>query len=150
MKAVGYEGNENKLNTKSRGISFGPPRFKIAVRALVWLSQCEGKLSSASIACQVNSHATFLRRVLILLVNAGIVEAKEGREGGYTLRRPSSEITLADVYMAVKSECTETEETTNCDEAGKQLDMAIEKIMNEAEQKSLDFLRQYTISDLIG
>ncbi|WP_141432310.1 Rrf2 family transcriptional regulator [Bacillus sp. 03113] len=138
------------MSTRSRGISIGPPRFNIAVRALVWLSRSEGKLSSASIACQVNSHATFLRRVLVLLVNAGIVEAREGREGGYILRRPSSQITLADVYMAVKSECSEIEETGNCGEAGKQLDMAIEKIMNEAEQKTLDFLRQYTISDLIA
>ncbi|WP_445505426.1 RrF2 family transcriptional regulator [Niallia sp. 03091] len=136
------------MSTRSRGNLIGPPRFKIAVRALVWLSRSEGKLSSASIACQVNSHATFLRRVLVLLVNAGMVEAKEGREGGYILKRPSSEITLADVYLAVKSECLETEETPNCGEAGKQLDMALENIMNEAEQKTLDSLRQYTISDL--
>jgi Rrf2 family protein len=58
--------------------------------------------SSAEIAQDVDAHAVFMRRVLAHLVRTGIVQAYEGRTGGYRLARPASQITLADVYHAVK------------------------------------------------
>lgn len=139
----------------NRSAPIGPPRFSIAVHALVWLTQSGGVLSSAMIASQVNSHATFLRRVLQTLAQAGLVEAREGRDGGYTLGRASELITLADVYLAVKSECTEEEAGSPCtaDEAGKageQLDRMLETVMGEAEMKSIEHLRQYTIADIMA
>jgi Rrf2 family transcriptional regulator, repressor of oqxAB len=139
------------VNT-NRGTPIGPPRFAVAVHALVWLTQSGGVLSSAMIASQVNSHATFLRRVLQTLAHAGLVEAREGRDGGYTLGRASNSITLADVYMAVRSECMgqEEEEEVVCDKAGEQLDMVLEKLMSAAEQQSIAYLRQYTIDDVMS
>lgn len=107
-------------------------------------------MSSSSIAGQVNSHATFLRRVLQTLAQAGIVEAREGRDGGYMLGKPSNQITLADVYLAVKSECTEVEENVDCGEAGKQLDIVLEKVLSEAEQHTIEYLRQFTIADVMA
>jgi Rrf2 family transcriptional regulator, repressor of oqxAB len=136
----------------NRSSQIGPPRFGIAVHVLVWLAQSGGLLSSATIACQVNSHATFLRRVLALLASSGIVEAKEGRDGGYSLKIPADKLTLADVYMAVRSECTdsgERGESMDCGEAGKQLDSVLEAIMNEAEQQTVEFLKGYTLKDLM-
>lgn len=137
------------VNT-NRGTLIGPPRFAVAVHALVWLTQSGGVLSSALIASQVNSHATFLRRVLQTLVKSGLVEAREGRDGGYTLGRASDSITLADVYMAVKSECPGQEEEVECGEAGKQLDAVLEKLIADAEQQSIAYLRQYTIADIMS
>jgi Rrf2 family transcriptional regulator, repressor of oqxAB len=138
------------LSTKNNAIAIGPPRFSVAVHALVWLTQSGGVLSSAAIADQVNSHATFLRRVLATLVQAGLVEAREGREGGYTLKRGPESITLADVYLAVKGECSEGADEVDCGEAGSQLDQAIGKIMIEAEQITIDHLRQYSIVDIMS
>src|SRR5512142_3238115 len=59
---------------------------------------------SALLASSVNTHAVFLRRILRDLVSAGLVEAREGRAGGYRLTRPAERITLAEVYRAVEPE----------------------------------------------
>ncbi|MGZ9584035.1 RrF2 family transcriptional regulator [Paenibacillus marinisediminis] len=138
------------MNTKSKALCIGPPRFAIAVHALVWLTQSECKCSSAAIAEQVKSHAAFLRRVLAQLANAGIVDAKEGRDGGYTLKIAPDQIKLADVYLAMKNDCAESAVEVDCGEAGKQLDLVLDKIMLEAERQTIEYLRQFSIADLMG
>jgi Rrf2 family transcriptional repressor of oqxAB len=70
------------MSTANRGVNIGPPRFKIAIHSIVWLAKSGSILSSAMIADQVDSHATFMRRVMQALAAAGIVESKGGREGG--------------------------------------------------------------------
>lgn len=55
--------------------------------------------------------------------NAGIVESKGGREGGYFV---------------------------DCGEAGEQLDVELEKILHEAELKTIEYLRNYTIAQLMN
>ncbi|GAA3408225.1 RrF2 family transcriptional regulator [Paenibacillus hodogayensis] len=141
-------------STNSRGSAVGPPRFGVAVHALVWLTRSGGMLSSANMACQVNSHATFIRRVLQSLVQAGIVEAREGRDGGYTLKKSASCVTLADIYVAVKTECTaesaEADGNVGCgEEAGDLLDVELSKIMSGAEQQTIDYLRRFTLADVM-
>jgi Rrf2 family transcriptional repressor of oqxAB len=79
-------------------------RFAVAVHALVLLAGSPGAATSAFMAGSVNTDATCLRRVLVSLARAGLVESHEGREGGYRLARPASEITLADIYYAVGDE----------------------------------------------
>ncbi len=74
--------------------------FAIATHALSLLAQSDEGYSSAYIAGSVNTGAPFLRRVLSTLVKAGLIEAREGRDGGYRLARPADRITLAEVYRA--------------------------------------------------
>jgi Rrf2 family transcriptional repressor of oqxAB len=137
------------MSTANRGINIGPPRFKIAVHSIVWLAESGNILSSAMIANQVNSHATFLRRVMQALATAGIVESKGGREGGYTLRKSADQITLGEIYSAVNSCSAEPEVDVDCGEAGQQLDTELEKILFEAEQKTIEYLQQYSIVDVM-
>jgi Rrf2 family protein len=74
----------------------------MAAHALAVLAQSREGYPSAYVAASVNTHAVFLRRILGDLVAAGLVEAREGRTGGYRLARPAERITLADVYRAVE------------------------------------------------
>jgi Rrf2 family transcriptional regulator, repressor of oqxAB len=76
----------------------------MAAHALALLARTGGGRSSGLLAASVNTHAVFLRRILRDLVAAGLVEAREGRSGGYRLARPASRVTLADVYRAVEPE----------------------------------------------
>jgi Rrf2 family transcriptional regulator, repressor of oqxAB len=137
------------MSTANRGVNIGPPRFKIAVHAIFWLAKSNNVLSSAMIANQVDSHATFMRRVMQSLAVAGIVESKGGREGGYILRKPADQVTLGEIYAAVSTESAEPDVDVNCGEAGEQLDVELEKILYEAEQRTIDYLRQYTIIDVM-
>src|SRR5262245_43791129 len=43
----------------------------------------------------------FLESILVLLKNARLVVSQRGREGGYRLRRPPSEIVIGDVVRLV-------------------------------------------------
>ncbi|MFH5185617.1 RrF2 family transcriptional regulator [Paenibacillus sp. TAB 01] len=125
----------------------GPPRFRVATHILVRLAKDRGFLSSAAIACKVNSHATFLRRVLASLAQAGIVETKEGRDGGYGLKLPADQITLADIFQAVKNDC-QLPHAEECS-ASAELDKALEEIIYAAEQQTANYLRSFTIQDLV-
>ncbi|MFF2289348.1 RrF2 family transcriptional regulator [Peribacillus butanolivorans] len=137
------------MSSGNRNNQIGPPRFAIAIHSLVWLAQSGKLLTSSAIASKVNSHATFLRRVMAQLAVAGIVGTKEGRDGGYSLKVPASQLTLADVYQAVRPECLVCMETSECGEVGKQLDTALEEIMNEAEQETLRLLKGYTLEEFM-
>ncbi|MEX2460032.1 MAG: Rrf2 family transcriptional regulator [Paenibacillaceae bacterium] len=138
------------MSTANRGVNIGPPRFKIAVHSIVWLAKSGSILSSAMIADQVDSHATFMRRVMQALAAAGIVQSKGGRDGGYILQKPADQITLGEIYTAVSTESAEPEFDVNCGEAGEQLDVELEKILYEAEQRTIDHLRQYTIANVMN
>jgi Rrf2 family protein len=88
--------------------------------------------------------------VLQSLAAAGLVETKEGRDGGYTLGRSADRITLGDVYLAVKTEVPEICENVDCGEVGELLDLQLDKILLEAEQHTIEYLRQFTIEDVAG
>lgn len=131
----------------NRNNLIGPPRFAIAVHSLVLLAQCGCIMTSGAIAAKVNSHPTFLRRVLAQLAGADIVEAREGRDGGYVLKAHPDRLTLADVYLAVRQEEPETcpgEQSPECANAAKQIDNQLEAIIAETEKRTVDLLKQHT------
>jgi Rrf2 family protein len=76
----------------------------MAVHALALLAQDADGYPSEYLAGSVNTHAVFLRRVLHQLSAAGLIEAREGRGGGYRLVRPATLVTLDEVYRAVEPE----------------------------------------------
>ncbi len=76
----------------------------MAAHALALLARADEGSPSGLLATSVNTHAVFLRRILRDLGAAGLVEAREGRSGGYRLTRPAERITLAEVYRAVEPE----------------------------------------------
>ncbi|MFM9278524.1 RrF2 family transcriptional regulator [Paenibacillus jiagnxiensis] len=153
-------------------IKIGPPRFGIAVHALICLAQSGKAMSSAAIAKKVNSHATFVRRVLIQLVQTGIVEAKEGRDGGYILQRDPDQITLADIFLALNSaygesdnnndctanrkqqdesmeDCCVSEEQINSDPGLKELETRLHSIMDDIQIQTIMLLKQHTLAEVM-
>jgi len=77
-------------------------KLAMAVHALALLAQDRDGYPSQYLAGSVNTHAVFLRRVLRRLAEGGLIEAREGRGGGYRLARPAGEISLAEVYRLVE------------------------------------------------
>jgi DNA-binding IscR family transcriptional regulator len=85
------------------------------------------------------------------LVRAGIVEAREGRDGGYRLARPLDRITLADLYRALSavptSEPHQSEPSWSALlPAGTRL--ALDEVAAEAEARLLQLLEQHTIASV--
>lgn len=134
----------------NRSNQIGPPRFSIAIHSLVWLARSGKLLTSSKMASQVSSHPTFLRKVLSQLAGAGIVGTKEGRDGGYSLKIPAERLTLGDVYEAVRPECLIcSDNVPECEGIIKQMDNALEEIVNEAELELIKKLKQYTLEQFM-
>jgi Rrf2 family protein len=72
------------------------------VRALLVLAAASEPMTAEAIAKDQGLPAKFLGVILNELRRAGIVVSHRGREAGYHLGRPASEITLADVIRALE------------------------------------------------
>lgn len=138
------------MNTVSRGVNIGPPRFKVAVHALVWIASSGGLLSSAMIASRVDTHATFMRRVMHSLATAGIVVSKGGREGGYLLSKQAENITLAEIYEAVGLQTSGALKIADGAEVSAQFEQELGGILREAEKRAIAYLQRYSIADVMN
>jgi Rrf2 family protein len=82
----------------------GTTRTRYAIRALYDLAfHRRGQAAQAKeIAERQQVPLRFLEHILLDLRRAGLVEARRGPRGGYTLARPPAEVSLADIFRAVR------------------------------------------------
>ena len=78
--------------------------FGMAVQALLVLANNKGLCPSGVLAEKLDSKSVFLRKILRHLVKEELIQAKEGRDGGYYLVKDPEDIKLSDVYNAMRSE----------------------------------------------
>ncbi|ANF98333.1 RrF2 family transcriptional regulator [Paenibacillus bovis] len=136
--------------TTSRTRSIGPARFNTAVQALAGLACNGGTVSSSVIAAQVQSHATFLRRILATLASHGIVDTREGRDGGYSLKISADTLTLADIYQAIRNDEVQQAAPAECMETSStEIGSILKNVMMDAERQAIEYLKKYTLSDLL-
>lgn len=80
-------------------------RADYAVRAMLALGrQPEGLLSGARIAAAMAIPPRFVAQVMGDLVQAGLVEARTGRSGGYRLARRPEQITILEIVEAIEGD----------------------------------------------
>lgn len=73
-----------------------------ALRAVVWLAGNHGVAATTiQIARATRVPPDYLSKVMQLLVRAGLVEARRGKNGGFTLLRPPSQVSVLEVVNAV-------------------------------------------------
>ncbi len=132
--------------------SVTPKWFGFAIQALVLLSTTEGVTPSKAIAKHIRSGVSFMRRIMAPLVKEKIVEAREGRDGGYLLAKSPEEITLKQVYLALQmTEPLSTaliESTSDCT-SGRVMNNVFTDFAIEAEEHLLGFLCNYTLADFV-
>lgn len=85
-----------------RGSSFhGSQKVDYSLYFLSALTRAVSPRSTRVIAREGGLSFSFLQKVAHFLKRAGLVDAVRGKEGGYTLARPGTRITLRDVIEAV-------------------------------------------------
>lgn len=78
-------------------------KFAISVHILSLLSLSEMEwVSSDYIAGSMNMNPALVRKELMALRAAGLIESKEGKNGGSRLARSANSIHLSDVFEAIR------------------------------------------------
>ena len=60
-------------------------------------------MDSRALARSVNTNPVVVRRILLALRAAGLIETAAGKHGGARLRKPPEKISLRDIYDAIES-----------------------------------------------
>jgi Rrf2 family protein len=95
-----------------------------ALMAMKHLAQKRNAASASAreIAEQYDIPIELMAKVLQRLVRTGLLTSQQGTRGGYTLSRPSSAVSVADVIQAIDGPFTVTAcstENNDCDQFGK-------------------------------
>lgn len=79
-------------------------RFSSALKAMLLLGHAEEEgspvLSSTQLARSLDTNPSLVRKLMVGLVQDGLVASIKGRSGGVRLGRPSDQITLEEIYRS--------------------------------------------------
>jgi len=132
--------------------SHHPKWFGLALQALVILSKENVQnCPSAELAVHLQSEPTLLRRILSILAKEGILETREGRDGGYRLRRDPQTLTLAEVYTVLQVSAPlfyGIKETTGSHTFGKEMNSIFCDLTMEMDRSLLEVLGRYTVGQI--
>ncbi|MCW3464371.1 Rrf2 family transcriptional regulator [Chitinophaga nivalis] len=128
-------------------------RFPISLHILTLLASANGELlSSDYIAGSININPVLVRKEISNLRNRGLVESKEGKNGGSTLARPAGDILLSEIYHAVQqvSLLGNSKNTPNpaC-LVGKQINQHLDHLYQEIESALVHKLEKITLADFL-
>ncbi|QJC51245.1 Rrf2 family transcriptional regulator [Paenibacillus albicereus] len=128
--------------------------FTIAVHSLVYLASRPDRMATSdSIARNVNTHPSRIRKVMSLLRKQGYIGTKEGIGGGYLLERLPEQTTLAEIYRAtsfgsIKPGWCSGGEQGDCLIACR-MAAVMDEIFTDTEAKLLQHLEGMTIRDVL-
>lgn len=117
-----------------------------ALHIMAYFVKQEGNenLSLQPLAEQKNISPTYLSKILTQLVKADLIQSAPGVKGGYSLRKPKTDISFYDVIQAIEGSgalfTCEMDDNRSC---------PLEKVMREAEEKMVEYLKEKRIFDII-
>jgi Rrf2 family protein len=128
-------------------------RFAMAVHVLAVLAYKEGdRVTSAFLAGSVNTNPVIIRRLLLALQRAKLVETCKGAGAGSRLSRAPRRINLAEVYRAVEDTeafATPSHKPNAACPVGKCIREALDKVFASAQNALEQDLKKTTLEDLI-
>jgi DNA-binding IscR family transcriptional regulator len=105
--------------------------------------------SSDYIAGSMNANPALVRKELSALREAGLVESKEGKSGGSRLRKPATQIRMAEVFQAVKEEhvfgFSPNLPNPDCP-VGKGINQALDELFTEIDETIYNKLKKLTLA----
>lgn len=128
-------------------------RFPVAVHILALLTfYKEATITSELIAKSVNTNPVVIRRINAMLKKANLITIKAGVGGAY-LKLSPEDITLLDVYNAVKSSEDDLLFDLHCNPSekcvvGANIHEALSEPLTVAQKSLEDSLREYTLFDV--
>jgi len=109
-------------------------------------------LTISDIAGQEGLSPPHVGKVMGILKDSGLVESVRGRSGGYVLRYPADELTLATIFRSLEGRLLERnychKSSTKSDSCVHISDCSIESLWDALVVMMDDFLGQVTLADL--
>jgi DNA-binding IscR family transcriptional regulator len=77
-------------------------RFPIALHIMTLLCTAEDVTSSDYLAGSINVNPVLVRKELSNLKKHNLIISREGKNGGYLLGKPATQVTLAQIFQTIK------------------------------------------------
>ncbi len=126
----------------------------MAIHALAILAYKEGdRVTSASLAGSINTHPVVIRRLVLALQRARLVDTCKGAGAGSRLSRSPRRISLAEVYRAVEEAepfATPSREPNAACPVGKCIRKALDPLFASAQIALERDLAKTTLADVIA
>jgi Rrf2 family cysteine metabolism transcriptional repressor len=131
-----------KLSTKGR----------YASRAVLEMALGYGKgpILLREIAQKQDISERYLERIMNTLVSAGIIQSTRGQNGGFSLKRPPSDITLATVIEAVEGQISPVTCVDNPESCPRHPICVTRDIWIELKSAMMNLLNSITLHDMVG
>jgi Rrf2 family protein len=125
----------------------------VAAHIMTALAYSDGEaISSRRLAESVRTNPVVIRRLLVQLGKAGLVESRVGKSGGVRLARQAGSITLLDIYRAVEGGSPfvvpDKPENKSC-EVSCSMKHLLATVLAETDRAMSKSLEKVRVSDLV-
>ena len=125
--------------------------FKASVeygmRAVLYLAEKGSICSSREVAEEMSIPRDYLIQLAQLLRNAGIIHARPGKNGGYTLAKDASNISMLDVFNALQNDRPRSEHKE--EEGASNLLREITAACSTVEREMEEYMSSTTVQMMI-
>ena len=126
----------------------------MAVHVLAVLAYKQGdRVTSSYLAGSVNTNPVIVRRLLLTLQKAKLVDTSKGAGAGSRLERSPARISLAEVYKSVEEDdafaMPAREPNQGCP-VGQCIQDELERVFTSAENAMIDQLARVTVADVVN
>ncbi len=132
-------------------------KAKYAINALVNLARKydQGPILISAIAEEEKIPKKFLEAILLDLRNAGILNSKKGKGGGYYLIKPPGEVNLATIVRLFDGAiallpCVSYKYYERCDECKDEESCGIRNVFMEVKEETVNLLKKNTLADIVS
>lgn len=126
--------------------------FKVSVeygmRAVLYLAEKGSICSSREVADEMSIPRDYLIQLAQLLRNAGIVHARPGKNGGYSLAKDASEISVLDIFNALQNDRLRAERK-EAEESASALLKNITAACSAVEREMEEYMSSITLQNMI-
>jgi Rrf2 family protein len=132
-------------------------KTKYALNALVYLAKKPNQTPTviSEIAKEEHIPQKFLELILLELKNAGYLNSKKGKGGGYYLLRKADDISIADIIRLFEGAiallpCVTFKYYERCEECKDEITCGIRDLFKEVRDESVKILKNNSLSDIIN
>ncbi|MCS3529956.1 Rrf2 family transcriptional regulator [Chryseobacterium sp. JUb7] len=126
-------------------------RFATAVHIMTLLAKSPQEwLTSEWMAGSININPVIVRKELSVLREAGLIVSRQGKEGGAQLSRNAEEITISEIYSAVKNTDVLGKKNQNPNpvcSVGRDINDHLNNLFTETDKLVLNFLGNKSLKE---